>query len=102
MNIGAAIRSIREGLCISQKELGTRCYISQSNLSRIESGTCNPSPDTVTKICRILDIPESLVYIMAMQEADVVECKKRVYKVIFPMIRDLALQIATTRIAAVL
>ncbi len=99
MNIGVAIRNIREELSISQKELGVRCYISQSNLSRIESGSCKPSPETISKICDILDIPESLIYIMAMQENDVVESKKGVYQLLHPMIKSLALQIATTHIA---
>jgi len=93
MNIGGAIKNIREGLCISQKELGERCYISQSNLSRIETGNYKPSFDTIRKICGMLDIPESLLYIIAIQEKDVAENKKKVYQVLHPMIKDLALQI---------
>ncbi len=96
MNIGAAIKDIREGLAISQKELGEKCYISQSNLSRIETGSYKPNADTVSKICRRLDIPESLLYIMAIQENDIADNKKKIYQLLHPMIKDLALQIATT------
>ena len=96
MDIGSAIKNIREGLSISQKELGERCFISQSNLSRIETGSYKPNPETVSKICTYLDIPEQLVYILAIQEKDVAECKKNTYHVLHPMIRELAIQIAVT------
>ena len=96
MNIGGAIKHLREGLSISQKELGERCYISQSNLSRIETGSYKPNPGTVSKICSMLDIPESLIYLMAIQEKDVAESKKNVYHLLYPMIKDLAMQIAAS------
>jgi transcriptional regulator with XRE-family HTH domain len=96
MNTGAAIRTIRKQLSISQQDLAAKCSISQPALSRIESGTKMPTPRSINKICKILDIPESLIYIIAMQENDVHESKKGVYRILYPSIKDLALQIACT------
>ena len=69
MNIGLAIKSIRKKLSITQYELAEKCDLSQTSLSQIETGVKRPSQRTITKVCMVLDIPESIIYIVAMQEA---------------------------------
>lgn len=95
MNIGYAIKSIRRQLGITQHDLAEKCTISQTSLSQIENGIKKPSTKTIRKICNVLDLPESVIYIIGMQDTDVPVSRKDVYDMIFPSIRNLALQIVS-------
>ncbi|HEY1030198.1 MAG TPA: helix-turn-helix transcriptional regulator [Flavipsychrobacter sp.] len=95
MNIGTAIRSIRRQLDITQYQLADRCSISQTSLSQIENGVKRPSTRTIKKICEVLEVPESIIYILGMQDTDVPDSRRNVYEMLFPSIRNLALQIVS-------
>jgi len=95
MNIGAAIKSIRKKMGITQYELTEKCDLSQTSLSQIETGLKRPSQRTITKVCSVLDIPESIIYIVAMQESDVPASKRGVYDLVYPSIKSLALQMVS-------
>ena len=96
MNIGIAIRSIRRQLGITQYELADRCNISQTSISQIENGIKRPSTRTIKKVCEVLEVPESVIYILGMQETDVPDSRKSVYDMLFPSIRSMALQIVSS------
>ena len=96
MNIGTAIKSIRKKLSITQYELAEKCEISQTSLSQIETGIKRPSQRTIVKVCRVFDIPESVLYIVAMQDTDVPASKKGVYELVYPSIKSLALQMVNS------
>lgn len=96
MNIGSAIKSIRKKLSITQYELADRCDLSQTSLSQIETGIKRPSQRTISKVCTVLDIPESIIYIVAMQESDVPASKRGVYELVYPSIKSLALQMVSS------
>ena len=93
MNIGNAIRSVRKQLEYTQFQLAELTGISQTSLSQIEKGIKRPSAKTLKKVCEVLDIPESVIYILAMQDVDVPESKKKIYDMLFPSIKSLAMQI---------
>src|SRR6202000_3559511 len=57
--IAAAIRRERERAGISLSELAKRAGIAKSTLSQLESGTGNPSVETLWAICVALDVPFS-------------------------------------------
>jgi len=95
MNIGLAIKSIRRQLDITQYQYADRCNISQTSLSQIENGVKRPSARTIKKVCEVLDVPESIIYILGMQDTDVPESRKNVYEMLFPSIKNLALQIVS-------
>ena len=92
MNIGSAIKSIRKKLGIPQWDLAEKCGLSQTSLSQIENNQKRPSPKTVAKLCSVLEIPESIIYIVAMEDVDVPDSKKRAYQLIYPSIKNLAMQ----------
>jgi transcriptional regulator with XRE-family HTH domain len=96
MNVGIAIKQVRKQLGLTQQELAVKCNISQTSLSQIENGNKRPSAKTTKKICKALDIPESVIYILGMQDTDVPESKQNMYKLLFPSIRSLALEIVGT------
>jgi len=76
--------------------LAEKCDLSQTSLSQIETGVKRPSQRTIAKVCTVLDIPESIIYIVAMQEADVPASKKSVYDLVYPSIKSLALQMVSS------
>lgn len=92
MNIGRAIRAIRKEMDISQNRLAEMSNITQTSLSQIENGIKRPSAKSMLKICEALEVPEMLIYIMAMQEEDVPESKRHIYRIIYPSILSLSLQ----------
>ena len=93
MNIGFAIKTIRKKSNLSQGELAKKCRISQTSLSQIENGVKKPRTQTFNKLCQVLDVPESVVYILAMEATDVPAHRKMVYDLLFPSITAMALQI---------
>lgn len=95
MNVGLAIKTIRKKLSVTQNELAEKCELSQTSISQIETGLKRPSQRTIEKVCQVLDIPESIIYIVAMHEDDVPESKRGVYGLIYPSIRKLALEMVT-------
>jgi len=94
MNIGTPIKAVRKQLLITQTELANKCSLSQSALSGIENGDKTPTQCTINKICEVLNIPESIIYIMALEERDIPESKRATFRIIHPMIKVLVLQIA--------
>jgi len=93
MNIGTAVKAIRKKLDITQSQLADACGISQATLSQIESGKKRPNEHTLKSICTTLDVPESIIYIIAMEERDVPVSKKGVYRLIYPSMMSLSLEI---------
>ncbi len=93
MNLGIAIRSVRRQLGITQQELSEKSGISQTSLSQIENAVKRPSNKSIKSICNVLEVPEAVIYILAMQDSDVPPGKKNVYDMLFPSIKNLALQI---------
>lgn len=77
---------------LAQGELAQMCDISQTALSQIEAGLKSPSERTIKKICEVMDIPGSLIYILAMRGEHIPESKAAIYKMVFPLIQDLAWQ----------
>lgn len=57
--LGVKIRKLRQNRQWSQLELSVRCNLSQSQVSRIESGGCFPSFNTLLKITQALEVPFS-------------------------------------------
>jgi transcriptional regulator with XRE-family HTH domain len=53
--LGAAIRQLRERRGLTQVEVARRADIESTWLSRIETGSANPSWGTVRRICAAVD-----------------------------------------------
>ncbi len=89
MKIGLAIKKIRAEKDISQKELSKRTKISATSLSQIEKGTKRPSAKNLTKICKALDVPESLIYFYGLEEKDIPAKNRKLYSVVFPALEEM-------------
>lgn len=93
MDIGKAIQKIRKAQSLSQGELAKRCGLSQTSLSLIEKGQSRPSQRNLQTICQILSIPETIIYLYALEEKDVPEKKKELFKYLFPEIERMITKI---------
>lgn len=95
MNPGIAIKQIRLQLGMRQSELAEKCGLTQTSLSQIERGNKHPSQKTLNKICSVLDVPECLLYILAMTEEDVPESRKAIYRFVFPTMMALVKELVS-------
>jgi len=93
MNLGKAIKQIRQHFGVSQVELSKRTGISQTSISQIEGGIKNPSKRTIAIICKEFEIPEAVLYLMGMDEADVPPSRKNIYQQLYPAMKDFAIQL---------
>ncbi len=93
MNIGAAVKSIRNQYKLSQEELSIKSGLSQTSISQIENGIKQPSKKTIKTICSVLDVPEAVLYILGIEETDVPKSKKKIFQDLYPEIKNLASQI---------
>jgi transcriptional regulator with XRE-family HTH domain len=87
MKIGNTIKELRIQKGIKQGDLADSIGISQTSLSLIESGTKQPSQDTLRKVCDIFEIPQPFIYYLALEEDDIPERKKNLYKVLEPKLK---------------
>jgi transcriptional regulator with XRE-family HTH domain len=92
MNIGKAIRELRKEKGLNQEELAGKAGITQAALSQIENGT-RPGVETARKIGEALEVPESLLYVQAIEREDVPEHKRVLYDQLFPVIQKMIGQI---------
>ena len=102
MNIGHAIKQVRMHYGLSQIELSSKTGISQTSISQIESGAKNPSKRSVKKICDVLEIPEAILYVLGMEDLDVPDTRKSIYKQLYPAMKDFAVQLVGKRKSKVL
>lgn len=93
MNIGTAIKRIRKQKGLNQLDLSEKAGITQTALSQIESGKKSPNTRTVEKISEALQIPVSLLYLLAIEDNDVPDSKKDDFQKLFPKLRDFVLDI---------
>lgn len=92
-HIGYAIRLLRVKLNVPQNQLALDCGLSITTLSQIERGKKIPALKTVTRICAGLDIPTLLLFLLAIEYANVPISKKKTHTTLYPAIRKLSLQL---------
>src|SRR5688572_3761138 len=89
MNLGHAIKKLRTSKSIAQGDLATIVGISQTSLSQIEKGTKRPSAKNMKKISSALNIPEAVIYLYSLEEADIPDRKKDMFNDLFPAIQNM-------------
>ena len=96
MNIGKAIKIVRRKRGVQQKDLADICLLSQTSISQIETGVKNPSQKTIERVCDALDIPECMLYMIALQEVDIAPSKRQTYRLLYPTMVSLILEVVNT------
>lgn len=94
MNIGNAIKQIREHKGLTQEQLADRVGGTAEGLDKIETGNAQPEPGVVKVIASALGIPEEILRIMGLERTDIEEAKQTIFDILFPVVKHMILYIA--------
>lgn len=70
MNIGSAMKSIRERQCFSRREMALKLGCTATSLWKIENGRVWPKNATIDRFCTVCGIPLAYLYTSAFTEED--------------------------------
>lgn len=88
MNIGQAIKTLRLKQGMTQLQLADRCGISDQGISNIETGRTLPPKSTVEKLCQVFGIPTSYLLLASIEEDDIPEEKRVLYRALLEPLRN--------------
>ena len=89
MNLGQAIKELRIKKGLNQGEFALECGITQAYLSQIENNKKEPNLSTLKIISKILDTPLPVIFFKALNDEDIPNNKKEIYKTISPSLNEL-------------
>lgn len=93
MKLGKVIGQLIKQKKLTQVEVAERIGKSPTALSQIIKGTYNPNPDTLEKLCNVLEIPQPILYFLTISEKDIPEDKIELYRMLSPALKDFIVRI---------
>lgn len=93
MNTGTIIKQLRKEKGFSQGRFCEVIGISQTALSQIETGATQPHKFTLSKICEALETPKPILFFLSLEESDIPERKREIYRVLSPHIKGLMAEV---------
>jgi transcriptional regulator with XRE-family HTH domain len=87
VNLGTTIRNLRQKKGYKQKVFADAIGISPTSLSLIETGTRQPSDQTLKDICRVLRVPQPFIYFLALEKNDIPKERVGLYKKMVPRLQ---------------
>lgn len=88
MDIGQAIRTLRQKKGMTQAQLGDAIGMSDSGISNLEKGKAYPPKSTIEKLCRAFDIPMPYLLMQSIEEEDFPEDKRVLYRALLEPLRN--------------
>ena len=88
MDIGQAIKELRVRNGITQAQLAERCGMSITAVSELENGKTFPPKSTVERLCSAFGIPQSYLLMASIEEADIPEEKRVLYRALLEPLRN--------------
>lgn len=88
MDLGQAIRNLRIKQQMTQAELAERVDMSINAVSQIELSKTIPPKATVERFCRAFGIPVSYMLLATIEEQDVPEEKRVLYRALLEPLRN--------------
>ena len=88
MDIGQAIKILRLQRGMTQGQLAARCGMSANALCRLERARTYPPMATVEKLCQAFDIPQSFLLMASIEESDIPEEKRVLYRALLVPLRE--------------
>ena len=92
MNIGQAIKYIRQEKDMLQIELARQAGISTNALCQIEIGNVFPQKNTINAICKALEVPQSYLLFFSIEEEDMPAESWKFFNFLVPSITKLLLK----------
>jgi len=88
MDIGQAIKELRIRHNMTQAQLAERCGMSTNAICSLETGKAYPPKATVDKLCEAFGIPQSYLLMASIEEADIPEEKRVLYRALLEPLRN--------------
>ena len=88
MDIGQAIKEFRIRNGLTQAQLGDRCGMSTNAICSLETGKAYPPKATVDKLCEAFGIPQSYLLMASIEESDIPEEKRVLYRALLEPLRN--------------
>lgn len=88
MDVGQAIKTLRLKNGFTQTQLAERCGMSTNAICSIETGKSFPPKSTVEKMCQAFGIPQSYLMLATIEESDIPDEKRVLYRALLEPLRD--------------
>ncbi len=88
MNIGQAIRLLRQKQEMTQSELAERIGMTVNAVSSWELGKSFPPKESIKRICNAFQVPESYLMLSTVEETDIPEDKRVLYRALLEPLRN--------------
>lgn len=88
MDIGQAIKKLRTEREMTQQELADSVGVSINAVSQWELGKSIPQKASIEKMCRAFSIPVSYMLMAAIEEHDIPEEKRVLYRALLEPLRN--------------
>jgi len=89
MNLGNAIKHLRQQKEIKQNSLAEKSGITQTYLSQIENNVKEPNISTLKVICQNLNVPLPVLFFLAIDSNDIAPEKRSAFKHLAPSINSM-------------
>ena len=73
---------------MTQVQLAAKCSMSTNAISSLETGKAYPPKSTVEKLCAAFGIPQSYLLLASIEEGDVPEEKRVLYRALLEPLRN--------------
>lgn len=93
MKIGTTIRILRTERGYSQTKFAEMIGISQPELFHLEKSNSLPSPETFKKIAQSLNIPGGYIYLLSIDEKDIIPRQLPLFREFHPIIEKMIAKI---------
>ena len=93
MELGKVINLLIKKRGLTQVEVANRIGKSTTALSQIIKVSYNPNPDTLEKICLVLEVPQPILYFLTISEKDIPKDKIELYRMLAPSLKDFLIKI---------
>jgi transcriptional regulator with XRE-family HTH domain len=88
MDLGQAIKTLRMKQGMTQKQLADKCAMSTNAICSLETGKAYPPKGTIMRLCRALEVPTSYLLVASIEETDIPEEKRVLYRVLLEPLRN--------------
>lgn len=89
MDFGQAIRILRQKHGMTQAQLAAAVGISANAVSSLETGKVYPPKrGTLERMCRVLQVPQSYLMLASIEEGDIPEEKRILYRTVLEPFRN--------------
>ena len=93
MTVGQVIKKIIKKRGLTQVEVAKQIGKSTTALSQIINGVYEPNPESLDRICNVLNVPKPILSFMMISEDDIPEDKKEIYKDFEPILKEFVSEI---------